>query len=181
MSWKEKEEVMLDFYNRKFDILIATTVIEVGIDVPNASVIVIENADRFGLSQLHQLRGRVGRGAEQSYCFLITKDEFRIKVGGIEQNEIEKKAAIIRLKTMVKTNDGFERNVNMTFYTDLYNNIFVNGSEGQDLKQGELYKYVLATKKDFSEFNKNDFNNLTPMIVETKNYIYVGGSNGEID
>jgi ATP-dependent DNA helicase RecG len=99
---------MLDFYNKKYDILIATTVIEVGIDVPNASVIVIENADRFGLSQLHQLRGRVGRGSEQSYCFLITKDEFRIKVGGIEQNEIEKKAAIIRLKTMAKTNDGFE-------------------------------------------------------------------------
>jgi ATP-dependent DNA helicase RecG len=108
MTWKEKEEVMLDFYNKKYDILIATTVIEVGIDVPNASVIVIENADRFGLSQLHQLRGRVGRGSEQSYCFLITKDEFRIKVGGIEQNEIEKKAAIIRLKTMAKTNDGFE-------------------------------------------------------------------------
>lgn len=108
MNWREKEEVMFDFYNKKYDILIATTVIEVGIDVPNASVMVIENSDRFGLSQLHQLRGRVGRGSEQSYCFLITKDEFRIKVGGIEQNEQEKKTAVVRLKTMENTNDGFE-------------------------------------------------------------------------
>jgi ATP-dependent DNA helicase RecG len=74
---------------------VATTVIEVGVDVPNASVMVIESAERFGLSQLHQLRGRVGRGAEQSYCILMSS--YKIS------NESRK-----RLATMVRTNDGFE-------------------------------------------------------------------------
>jgi ATP-dependent DNA helicase RecG len=76
-------------------IMVATTVIEVGVDVPNASVMVIENAERFGLSQLHQLRGRVGRGAEQSYCILMTN----YKLGTDSRARIE---------TMVKTNNGFE-------------------------------------------------------------------------
>ena len=75
--------------------MVATTVIEVGVNVPNASVMVIENAERFGLSQLHQLRGRVGRGAEQSYCILMTKYELS-------------KDSRIRLETMVRTNNGFE-------------------------------------------------------------------------
>src|SRR5690606_35879598 len=78
MFWYEKEDTMRDFLARKIDVLIATTVIEVGIDIPNASVMVIENAERFGLSQLHQLRGRVGRGNDQSYCILITKDHYQI-------------------------------------------------------------------------------------------------------
>ena len=71
MSSNEKDQVMRDFLDKKFDILLSTTVIEVGVDVPNASVIVIENADRFGLSQLHQLRGRVGRGENSACCFLV--------------------------------------------------------------------------------------------------------------
>ena len=75
--------------------MVATTVIEVGVNVPNASLMIIESAERFGLSQLHQLRGRVGRGAEKSYCVLMTGDEI--------SNESEK-----RMKTMVRTNDGFE-------------------------------------------------------------------------
>ncbi|RQP17916.1 MAG: ATP-dependent DNA helicase RecG, partial [Parapedobacter sp.] len=83
------------FVKGETQIMVATTVIEVGVDVPNASVMVIENAERFGLSQLHQLRGRVGRGAEQSYCVLMSGS----KLG---------KESKLRLETMVRTNDGFE-------------------------------------------------------------------------
>jgi ATP-dependent DNA helicase RecG len=91
----EKDAAMNLFKNHQTDILIATTVIEVGVNVPNASVMVIENAERFGLAQLHQLRGRVGRGNEQSYCVLITKP-------GLSDNGYK------RISTMVNTNDGFE-------------------------------------------------------------------------
>ncbi len=91
----EKDTAMNLFKNHQTDILIATTVIEVGVNVPNASVMVIENAERFGLAQLHQLRGRVGRGNEQSYCVLITKP-------GLGENGYK------RISTMVNTNDGFE-------------------------------------------------------------------------
>ncbi|MBY0358974.1 MAG: ATP-dependent DNA helicase RecG [Candidatus Obscuribacterales bacterium] len=90
---QEKEEVMEKFRNREFDILVSTTVIEVGVDVPNATVMVIENADRFGLAQLHQLRGRVGRGGEQSYCYLVAE----------ARSELTRQ----RLGIMTQTNDGF--------------------------------------------------------------------------
>jgi ATP-dependent DNA helicase RecG len=90
---QEKEEVMEAFRAREFDILVCTTVIEVGVDVPNASVMVIENADRFGLAQLHQLRGRVGRGADQSYCYLVS--------------DSQSPTTRDRLGIMVETNDGF--------------------------------------------------------------------------
>lgn len=89
----EKDEVMRDFKDGKYDILVSTTVVEVGVDVPNATVMVIENAERFGLSQLHQLRGRVGRNSLQSYCVLITASRSQ------ETRE--------RLKIMTETNDGF--------------------------------------------------------------------------
>ncbi|MCW0482099.1 ATP-dependent DNA helicase RecG [Gaoshiqia sediminis] len=91
----EKDQEMQLFKEGKTQIMVATTVIEVGVDVPNASVMIIESAERFGLSQLHQLRGRVGRGAEQSYCLLMSS--YKIS------NESRK-----RLETMVRTNDGFE-------------------------------------------------------------------------
>ena len=90
----EKNEVMQDFKNRKYDILVATTVIEVGVDVPNSSIMVISDAQRFGLSALHQLRGRVGRGKHQSYCFLLSKTD----------NDTSK----ARLQVMEETEDGFK-------------------------------------------------------------------------
>ncbi len=89
----EKEQVMEDFKNKKYDILVSTTVVEVGVDVPNATVMLIENAERFGLSQLHQLRGRVGRSYLQSYCILYTASKSQ------ETRE--------RLNIMTQTNDGF--------------------------------------------------------------------------
>lgn len=115
MKWEEKENIMNRFHEREFDILVATTVIEVGIDVPNANVIVINDAHRFGLSQLHQLRGRVGRGSRQAICILITNHELINKK--IEQLpnfeylsplQIEKNKSIIRLNSLVKFNSGFD-------------------------------------------------------------------------
>lgn len=95
MKPAEKDEEMQRFLVNETQIMVATTVIEVGVNVPNASVMVIENAERFGLSQLHQLRGRVGRGADQSYCILVT---------GYKLTEETRK----RIEIMVQTNDGFE-------------------------------------------------------------------------
>ncbi len=95
MKAEEKEEVMRRFVSGEIQILVSTTVIEVGVDVPNASVMVVEHAERFGLSQLHQLRGRVGRGAEQSFCVLLASDK---------QTEVARE----RLGIMEETNDGFK-------------------------------------------------------------------------
>jgi ATP-dependent DNA helicase RecG len=94
MKAAEKEQVMNEFVAGRIKILVSTSVIEVGVDVPNASVMIVEHAERFGLSQLHQLRGRVGRGAEKSYCVLLTSD---------------KRTAIAeeRLGIMAKTSNGF--------------------------------------------------------------------------
>src|SRR5690606_6283952 len=91
MPGEEKDRVMREFAAGKIDVLVATSVVEVGIDVPNATVMVIEHAERFGLSQLHQLRGRVGRGGEQSYCVLL-----QAHPGAIE-----------RLRLFASTEDGF--------------------------------------------------------------------------
>ncbi|MBI1316639.1 ATP-dependent DNA helicase RecG [bacterium] len=92
---EEKDEFMRRFADGVCQILVATTVVEVGVNVPNATVMIIENAERFGLAQLHQLRGRVGRGAEQSHCILMTGDKLS-------------KESLVRLETMVSTNDGFK-------------------------------------------------------------------------
>jgi ATP-dependent DNA helicase RecG len=106
-----KTEVMQKFKAGEIQILVSTTVIEVGIDVPNATIMIIENAERFGLSQLHQLRGRVGRGADQSYCILIANYTwFDAHSKGMEPAELrdEKEHARTRLETMLQTSDGFK-------------------------------------------------------------------------
>ena len=115
MSWQEKEEVMLMFKDKKFDVLVSTTVIEVGIDIPDANIILINDAHRFGLSQLHQLRGRVGRSNKQAYCILITKDEIAAKQNANELEldylssvQLEKYKSSVRLQSMVKYLDGFK-------------------------------------------------------------------------
>jgi ATP-dependent DNA helicase RecG len=92
MKASEKQQIMKQFASHELDILIATTVIEVGVDVPNATIMIIENADQFGLAQAHQLRGRVGRGVHQSYCYLVSSDSLK---------------PTRRLKELAKSNDGF--------------------------------------------------------------------------
>jgi len=94
MKSAEKDAALSAFRAGDYDILVATTVVEVGVDVPNATLMVIENAERFGLSQLHQLRGRVGRGSAQSYCVLVS---------GTKNEETKK-----RLQALCKTTDGFK-------------------------------------------------------------------------
>jgi len=95
LTSEEKDDVMQRFRRNEVQILVTTTVVEVGVDVPNATVMVIEHAERFGLSQLHQLRGRIGRGAQKSHCVLV---------GPMRATE----EALARLQTMVRTNNGFE-------------------------------------------------------------------------
>ena len=92
-----RRDLMARFKARELDVLVATTVIEVGVDVPNATVMIVQEADRFGLAQLHQLRGRVGRGAEQSYCLLVSRPKEELT-----------EAAARRLEALVETTDGFE-------------------------------------------------------------------------
>lgn len=117
MSWQQKEEAMQLFLSKKYDVLIATTVIEVGIDIPGANIILINDAHRFGLSQLHQLRGRIGRGNVQAYCILVTKKGFvpeeRLALNNLDINymsstQIEKYKTAVRLQSMVKHKDGFK-------------------------------------------------------------------------
>jgi len=91
---KEKEKIMEEFKQREIDVLVSTSVVEVGIDIPNATVMIIEGAERFGLSQLHQFRGRIGRGAYQSYCFLFT--------------ESDSQRSSQRLRAVVNSQDGFK-------------------------------------------------------------------------
>jgi ATP-dependent DNA helicase RecG len=95
MRPEDKDQEMQRFQSGLTHILVATTVIEVGVNVPNASVMVVESAERFGLAQLHQLRGRVGRGAEQSFCILMTREDLS-------------RDARLRMETMCRTTDGFE-------------------------------------------------------------------------
>jgi len=94
MAPDEKKDIMAGFRDKKFDILVATTVIEVGVDIPNVTVMVVEHAEKYGLAQLHQLRGRIGRGRHASYCILMSRGESEVSAE--------------RLSAIVQTDDGFE-------------------------------------------------------------------------
>ena len=156
MSKEEKDKVLNKFNDRKIDILVSTTVIEVGIDFPNANVIVIENSNKYGLSQLHQLRGRVGRGNKESSCILMFK-------AGLSEN------ARKRITILKNTNDGFkiaEEDLKIRGYGDILG-----------FKQSGLKKYNLAdpiqhkdlfdiAEKEIKKIEKNNIriNNFNKLI-----------------
>lgn len=147
MPSKRKDEIMQQFKNKEIDILISTSVIEVGISVPNATLMVIEDADRFGLASLHQLRGRVGRGNLESYCILKTNN-----------NSITSKE---RLKIMEKSNNGFEiaeKDLELRGPGDFFG---VRQSGLPELKMADLIKDIKIlelSKKAVSEILQKDPN-----------------------
>ena len=158
MKAKDKDVQMQRFVSGETQILVATTVIEVGVNVPNASVMIIENAERFGLSQLHQLRGRVGRGAEQSYCILLTR---------VEMSRDTRK----RMDIMVATNDGFriaEADLQLRGPGDL------EGTQQSGLPF-ELHIASLSTDGQLLEIARQaamDILDADPLLEQTHNRIY---------
>lgn len=141
MSGKEKDAIMQDFYDNKIQILSSTSVVEVGVNNPNATIICIEAAERFGLSQLHQFRGRVGRGEHQSYCYLFTTKEYKSE----------------RLRAMEKTNDGFELaeiDLELRGPGEVYG---VRQSGVPDLKFADLRDVdaIAEVREDIEEYLKN--------------------------
>jgi ATP-dependent DNA helicase RecG len=140
MKPSEKNEAMRKFKNKEYDVLISTTVIEVGIDVPNATVMIIQNADRFGLSALHQLRGRIGRGKKQSYCFLV---------GGVTGENSH-----LRLDIMTKTNDGFkiaEEDLKMRGPGELMGTVqhgFPEFKAGDIIKDSDIIEFAKMSAKN---------------------------------
>ena len=133
MKAKEKQEIMDDFAAGKIDVLVSTTVIEVGINVPNATIMLIENAERFGLAQLHQLRGRVGRGSEKSYCILVS--------------DTKTKVAKERMKTMTESEDGFvisEKDLKLRGPGEFFG---IRQHGLPELKIADLYKDMVILKE----------------------------------
>ena len=133
MKAKEKQEIMDDFAAGEIDVLVSTTVIEVGINVPNATIMLIENAERFGLAQLHQLRGRVGRGSEKSYCILVS--------------DTKTKVAKERMKTMTESEDGFvisEKDLKLRGPGEFFG---IRQHGLPELKIADLYKDMVILKE----------------------------------
>ena len=153
---EEKTKILKDFLNKKLDILVSTTVIEVGIDFPNANVIIIENANKFGLSQLHQLRGRVGRGNKESFCILLFKSNLS-------------KNAKKRIKILKGTNDGFkisEEDMKLRGYGDLLG-FKQSGIQTFRLADPVLHeKLFLLAEKEIKrlEMNNYDLNKFLPLL-----------------
>lgn len=160
MKPDEKQLAMETFASGKAQIMVATTVIEVGVNVPNASVMIIESAERFGLSQLHQLRGRVGRGAEQSYCILMTSDKLAAD-------------ARKRIKTMCETNDGFkisEVDMQLRGPGDI---LGTQQSGVVDFKTLDLVadeKIIAASRNIVAQLLEKDPQLLAPEHIQTRNF-----------
>lgn len=180
MSWQEKQTVMKDFADKKYHILISTTVIEVGIDVPDANIIIINDANRYGLSQLHQLRGRVGRGSKQGFCILVAKDEYTRQLQKFDYNldflspaKREKIKSIIRLNAMVKTLDGFslsEIDMKLRGPGDLFG---TKQTGFPELKLSDINRdaaILVKAKKDAFEIANDDPNLVFPgdMLIREK-------------
>ena len=152
----EKDEILQKFLTKEIDILVSTTVIEVGIDFPNANVIVIENANKFGLSQLHQLRGRVGRGHKESYCILMFKSNL---------SENAKK----RINILKKTNDGFkisEEDMKLRGYGDLLG-FKQSGMQSFRLADPVLHEdlfFLVENEIKRIEFENQNIENYLPLI-----------------
>ena len=169
MKPKEKDDIMLRFKNGEIDILISTTVIEVGVDVPNANIMVIENSERFGLAQLHQLRGRVGRGEYKSYCIL----------------KFEGKGKVVqeRMKIMCQTNDGFvisEKDLELRGSGDF----FGTAQHGiPEMKIAKLFEDidVLKNLQDLSNIIMSDDLNLSKPQNERLKNLVKGKLDGRID
>lgn len=166
MKWSEKEEMMFLFLNKKFDVLVSTTVIEVGIDIPDANIILINDAHRFGLSQIHQLRGRVGRSDKQAYCILITTDSLaskqnygELELDYLSTSQIEKYKATIRLQTLVKNVDGFkiaEVDLKLRGPGDIFGTQQSGFPELKFVNLTEDRELIINTKKIAFEIIKND-------------------------
>ena len=154
---KKKESILKKFLDRKISILVSTTVIEVGIDFPNANLIVIENANKFGLAQLHQLRGRVGRGNKQATCVLLFKD-------GLSKN------AIKRIKTLKQSDDGFfiaEEDLKLRGFGDLtgYQQSGLKSFRFADpLEHKELFELAEKHFLNFENIDQNKFNFLLKLF-----------------
>ena len=152
----EKETVLKKFLNKSIDVLVSTTVIEVGIDFPNANAIVIENSNKFGLSQLHQLRGRVGRGVNQGTCILLFKKNL---------SENAKK----RIKILKSTNDGFEiaeEDMRIRGYGDVlgYQQSGIKDFKLADpIHHEELFRLAEMNIKEI-ENNEKDFKKFEPLL-----------------
>tara|TARA_B100000700_G_C14970632_1_gene821188 strand:+ start:16 stop:789 length:774 start_codon:yes stop_codon:yes gene_type:complete len=156
LNAEDKNKILLDFLKKKISILVSTTVIEVGIDFPNANTIIIENSNKFGLSQLHQLRGRVGRGEKQSYCILLFKSNL---------SENAKK----RINILKKNNDGFrisEEDMKLRGYGDLLG-FKQSGIKNFKMADPVLNKdlFLLAEKEiKYIENNKINFQKYAPLL-----------------
>ena len=154
---EKKESILKKFLDRKISILVSTTVIEVGIDFPNANLIVIENANKFGLAQLHQLRGRVGRGNKQATCVLLFKD-------GLSKN------AIKRIKTLKESDDGFfiaEEDLKLRGFGDLtgYQQSGLKSFRFADpLEHKDLFKLAEKHFLNFENIDQNKYNFLLKLF-----------------